>query len=129
MVRLPAFAICLFVACGGIVTGPLPDGGASAGVDASADSGTSPCVIRASSYDQSCHSDADCVSVFDGNVCSAHCQCENSGINRSALAKYKAEYPRTDGGGAACPCPPQIIACLNNLCAPCNGSQCSVPGH
>lgn len=127
--RLFAFTMCvLFGACGGLVTGPAPGGDAGTGADAGADGATSPCVVRASMYDQTCTSNADCVPVFDGNVCSAQCRCENSGINRKDFARYTANFPHTDGG-IVCPCPPQAIACLNGLCAPCNGSQCSVPGH
>ncbi len=127
--RVFAFTICVsFVACGGIVSGPAPGGDASTEADASADGATSPCVVRASTYDQTCTSAADCVAVFDGNVCSAQCRCQNSGINRSDLARYQANFPHADGG-LACPCPAQMIACLSGLCAPCNGSQCTIPGH
>ena len=119
----PAISLCLFVACGGLVADPGADGGGTGiGIDAGLDA-SDPCTIRASTYDQACTTDADCVSVFDGNVCSAHCRCPNSAINKGQLARYQSDFPRADGGGA-CGCPLLRAVCANGVCGPCNGATC-----
>jgi hypothetical protein len=119
MCRTFLFALFLFAACGGQVTG---GDGTTGDSGAAGDSGGS-CFIHASSYDQSCSTDLDCIGVFDGDACTATCHCSNATINRSALVKYEADFPRTDGG-VACPCPAGLVTCQNHVCAPCNDPSC-----
>jgi hypothetical protein len=48
--------------------------------------------IEASSYDQSCRSDSDCVAVSEGDVCTpCGIGCTNAAINAAGLARYKAD--------------------------------------
>jgi hypothetical protein len=78
--------------------------------------------IQASSYDQSCNSDSDCVAVSVGNTC-AECvfACgENVGaINAAAIGQYSADVAKTPAGIALCGCAsePMHAAC-------CRGGQC-----
>ena len=71
-----------------------------------ADAGCSE--IEASSYDQTCTGDSDCVTVSVGDPCM---ECvfacgENVGaINASAMAQYKADVAKTPAAVAACGCP------------------------
>jgi len=101
--------------CGGP---PTADTGADAG-DASTDAGadgsggvcvpdSSSQVIVASSYEQSCNVDKDCVAIAEGNVCDP-CVFDgmlNAAINASAMAKYNSDIAGTPGatgiGGAGC---------------------------
>jgi hypothetical protein len=125
-------AMCVFLAwgCGGNVTGnggadasspsdaggtavdgssdgPSVEGSRGAGVDA--DSGG--CVISATSYDQSCNVDSDCVEVSVGDYCSATtCRCGTSAVNVGALAQFNTDVSKTPIGSGAlhtpfCFCP------------------------
>ena len=88
-------------------------------------SGDGPCTstasILASSFDQSCVSDLDCVPVGQGSVC-AECGfvCPSAAINNGALAAYQAAA--VDGGGTftgLCGCPAYGPPC-------CHQGQCSL---
>jgi hypothetical protein len=46
--------------------------------------------VRASSYDQYCTRDEECVAVFQGNACQP-CRCATAAIRRDALPVYRAE--------------------------------------
>lgn len=80
--------------------------------------------VEASSYDQSCKSDSDCVVVNVGNAC-AECifACAQSvgAINAGAMAQYNADVAKTPAGVAECNCPSEgiVIPC-------CHGGQCHV---
>jgi hypothetical protein len=55
--------------------------------------------IQASSYDQSCVTDKDCVSVAEGDSCRlCGFECPGSAINADAQAKYQADIARTPAG-------------------------------
>ncbi len=59
--------------------------------------------IVATSYDQSCQTDSDCVAVEVGNFCKpgAHNNCTNAAINKGALPQYNADLARTQAGVCA----------------------------
>ena len=64
--------------------------------------------IQASSYDQSCANDSDCVTVNVGDPCEAcvfACGENVSAINASAMARYKADVDKTPAAVALCGCP------------------------
>lgn len=52
-----------------------------------------PCMLAAADYDQSCLTDADCVAVALGDLCSfgAASRCNNGVISRSALEVYERD--------------------------------------
>ena len=86
--------------------------------------------IQASSYDQSCKGDSDCVTVSVGNAC-AECifACgENvSAISIGAMAQYTADVDKTPAGAAECGCPSeQIISVLPQRPVP-RGQRVLVP--
>ncbi|HEX4340769.1 MAG TPA: hypothetical protein VH062_32900 [Polyangiaceae bacterium] len=67
------------------------------------------CTILASSYDQSCTQDSDCVPVGEGKGCGAPCGplCPSTAINVNAEATYRADLAKTPYGycGFNCGCP------------------------
>jgi hypothetical protein len=76
------------------------------------------CSIEASSYDQSCTLDSDCVAVFSGSFCGDHeCACENSAINVSAQTRYVADLQNDHAPECPCPSPPAVS---------CNGGTCGL---
>jgi hypothetical protein len=81
-------------------------------------------LIQASSYDQSCKVDSDCVGVAEGNACyPCTVQCQAGGaINRNALASYQSDLSKTIGARGAtsvppCGCPATFYPC-------CRGGSC-----
>jgi hypothetical protein len=56
--------------------------------------------IDASSYDQSCQIDSDCVGVAIGDFCHPNAGCPNAAINKAALPRYKADIAKTYGAGS-----------------------------
>jgi hypothetical protein len=71
---------------------------------------TSCMTISASSYDQTCANDADCVAIAEGDACMpCGLGCATATINAGALAQYKAdiantpaETPSSQGCGVSC---------------------------
>lgn len=54
-------------------------------------------LIQASSYDQSCKADTDCIAVGEGDFCFAGAgNCPNAAINKSAYARYQADVAKTN---------------------------------
>ncbi|MDQ3368593.1 MAG: hypothetical protein M3680_24455, partial [Myxococcota bacterium] len=51
---------------------------------------TASTAIRATSYDQYCTRDDECVAVFQGNACQS-CRCAAGAIRRDALTAYRAD--------------------------------------
>lgn len=85
-------------------------------------------LIQASNYDQSCHTDDDCVAVAEGNFCVPGATfCPFSGaINKSAYAQYQADVAKTNaaicGAGGSCgaslgPCCQSGTCQTGNTCA------------
>jgi sulfatase modifying factor 1 len=106
----------------GAVTGSIvATAGASSGM-ATVDEDAGCTEIAASSYDQSCKSDTDCVTVNVGNAC-AECVfacAENVGaINAGAMGQYTADLAKTPAGVALCNCPSEgiVVPC-------CRSGQC-----
>lgn len=90
-------------------------------------------VVLASSYDQSCMVDSDCVGVSEGNSCQpCDFSCSNATINASALAKYTSDtshFPAVMAvAHGACPSScggPVGVCCLSGKCH--RGSPCPFP--
>jgi hypothetical protein len=80
-------------------------------------------LIQASSYDQACSVDTDCVAIAAGNACyPCVVICATGGaINRSALWSYEADVSATTGGretsAVGCGCPAAFDPC-------CRGGTC-----
>jgi hypothetical protein len=112
--------------------GAAPDASTdAAGAETSVDA-ASCTVVLASSYDQSCTADTDCVSVGQVSVCPATCVdfCPLWTINRNAAAQYRAALtqdvpaspPTTPGvPPSVCSCPPVLFPC-------CRGGRCQESG-
>jgi hypothetical protein len=83
-------------------------------------------LIQASSYDQSCKTDADCVAVSEGNACDLLPFCPNATISRAALAQYQSDLAKTRLASCSSPwlasCTPYIFCCQDGACL--WGSQC-----
>ncbi len=74
--------------------------------------------IMASSYDQTCQVDSDCVAVEEGNFCTpgANNGCTNATINKSALPQYRADLAKTQAGicSAVAGCTVEIPPCCQS---------------
>jgi hypothetical protein len=52
-------------------------------------------LIKASNYDQSCQTDADCVAIGEGDACVAcTIECKSAAIRRDALADYQDDIEK-----------------------------------
>jgi hypothetical protein len=140
------FAACsLAWGCGGSVTGGettdassgADGGGTTLGTSGSGnDSGrgegadaatvgayTGPCKISASSYDQSCSVDTDCMEITSTDYCSESCLCGGSAINVAAAPLFNDAVSKTPLGSGAvrggdCPCAASLGPC-------CRAGMCS----
>ncbi len=74
--------------------------------------------IQASNYDQSCHTDDDCIAVAEGNFCVPGATfCPLSGaINKSAYGQYQADVARTNAAicGAVGSCGASLGPCCQS---------------
>jgi hypothetical protein len=63
--------------------------------------------IDVSTYDRSCHADADCINVSAGMICSGYnCLCGGAAISADAEPRYKAAFASVQPGpGPYCECP------------------------
>jgi hypothetical protein len=84
------------------------------------DACTSTASIMASSFDQSCVSDLDCVPVGQGTIC-AECgfACPSAAINKAALAAYQAAKDALGTLTGLCNCPGYGSPC-------CHQGRCSL---
>jgi hypothetical protein len=77
-------------------------------------------LIHASSYDQSCRTDADCVAVTEGNACDwGGGICPNATINKGAIAQYQSDTAKTRAASCtlASSCGVSLVpCCLNGSC-------------
>ncbi len=83
---------------------------------------TSCTYVYATSYDQSCMTDSDCVAVVDGTGC-----CPNSSVNVAVQAQYTADFKKAFaacGGAAQCG---QLGGCAN-IGPCCVGGTCQIAG-
>jgi hypothetical protein len=80
-------------------------------------SGPAECNISASSFDQSCTTDSDCVGVSDGNLCEASCtDCTSAAIHTSAQAAYQSALAKLSFSPRVCPCPLVPVYCDHGVC-------------
>ncbi len=98
----------------------LDSGGGKGGPDAGR------CVdVKLSSYDRSCTTSKDCISITSGELCDGTCECGGSTINQSGEAAYEKAISGVKFG--ACECPffgdPE---CVHGQCALC-GAGSSTP--
>jgi hypothetical protein len=81
--------------------------------------------ILASSYDQTCQLDSDCVAIEEGNFCTpdANNGCTNATISKSALSQYQADLAKTQAGVcySVAGCPAEIAPC-------CQSGTCAMGG-
>jgi len=78
-------------------------------------------LIQASSYDQSCKTDTDCVPISEGNACDLLPCCANATISKAALAQYQSDLAKTrvascSTGHLGCNCATYNFCCLNGSC-------------
>jgi hypothetical protein len=88
-------------------------------------------LIQASSYDQSCTKDGDCMWVTQGNACHL-LGCGDPGvINMRSYAQYQSDLAKTRAASCAAPqgdCPQFVTCCRSGSCrigAQCNGGDAS----
>jgi len=81
-------------------------------------------LIQASSYDQSCQTDTDCVAVSEGNACDLLPACPNATISKAALARYQSDLVKTRSGACSVvdSCTPYYFCCQGGSCL--WGTQC-----
>jgi len=126
--RTVMLAATIGVACS---ASPLQvlDGGFEAGgdTDSAASNPPSCTVVLASSFDQSCTVDTDCVAVHEVHACPiTDCSgCLKQGINKGAMTQYMSALSKNAAlgpSGVICHCPP----CQGDF-AICRGGQCQAP--
>ena len=116
----------------------VPD---DAGVDASGpaeciDAGPAPnCTdadIEAKNYDQTCHTDSDCVLVGEGQSCfpCSLAYGPYGAIRHSALSQFEADVAKTPAGNLPVSCatgctPSPLVCCRSGMCRA--DSQCANP--
>ncbi len=89
------------------------------------DNGTPSVVVSTASYSKDCKVDADCTTVFSGDVCAVCAGCPNDAISAADGAKFQAEY---DAAKASCgakdtsvscaPCSMKDARCVGGRCTP-----------
>lgn len=83
-------------------------------------------IIQASSYDQTCKTDADCVLVAEGNFCyPGATNCGTATISKSANGQYQADVAKTRAASCYAPgnCGAEFApCCVSGMCQV--GSQC-----
>jgi hypothetical protein len=84
--------------------------------DVDAGSSCTPDSISANEWDQSCSTDSDCASVYQGDLCSA-CQCHNATINVNSLNAYLGASNTPGKPVTVCDCPdsPPPV-CIQGMC-------------
>lgn len=123
--RIPWNAFCRVVT--------MADGADAATVRALLGDAASGCEMPESNYDQTCRSDADCVEVALGEMCSGVCGflCGGSAINVADYGRYKEDRVRSflgpdmgghessACGGLICACPAYFgVRCHDGRCEP-----------
>jgi hypothetical protein len=98
---------------------------------ASSTSGGGPTTIKASDYNQTCQSNADCVLVNDGDLCGC-LACGSAAINHSAQAQFQADADQRkkscSGPPTACPaiaCAYAVAVCNAGICGICRTPGCA----
>ncbi len=79
-------------------------------------------LIQASSSDQSCTTDTDCVVIAEGNGCDVSAfDCPNAAINKGGYAQYQSDIAKTPSAWCYAPsgCPNESGPC-------CRGGKCQV---
>jgi|HubBroStandDraft_6_1064221.scaffolds.fasta_scaffold96447_4 hypothetical protein len=85
------------------------------------DAADRPPPILASSYDQSCDADTDCVTVGVGDPCSCLDCANNAAINKASVAQYRTDV--AESAICSCAAPPLPIP-GESLC--CNAGTCDL---
>jgi hypothetical protein len=118
-VPLVPLAVALAGACGGKVDGS--GGGADAGTDVvvfTEPDGARCVSLPLSTFDRSCASSSDCISISTGTICTDSCACGGSAVNASGEARYQAAISELDL--RACPCVALgQPACVGGMCMMC----------
>lgn len=101
--------------CGLGSTDPACSSDAGAALDANV------CVnVELSTYDQSCTTASDCVTITAGEICTDSCACGGSTINKSGQGRYDEQIASLDahgGMGGVCHCPVEKVPeCLHGTC-------------
>lgn len=111
-----ASVACLLLACSGKTLGGSP-GGSGGGSSGGGSGGGGACVdIDLSSYDVSCATAADCVSISAGEICPGTCTCGGAAINAAGQARYEQAISGVALGQCFCP---EIPApqCIAGVCS------------
>lgn len=104
---------------GGSSSGSTSSSSSSSSSSTSSSGGTNT-TIKASDFDQSCTTAADCAPIYEGAICTP-CACPNAAIAKKDLAKYNDTRADAD-------CPPTGVQC--DACSPpavtCAGGKCAI---
>ena len=109
----------LLAACGGRTLGDGSGGGGGGG---------GSCVnVDITTYDRSCRSASDCVTISAGTICSGECFCGGATINVDGQSRYDDTVRPVDTDACSCPAGP-TPECIDNTCTICTGSPNDPPG-
>lgn len=76
--------------------------------------------VLATSYNQACQFDSDCVVVASGNYCGACSPCPNAAIHKDDKASFDSAVAQIDcdnSGDALCgACQQPVATCMNSVC-------------
>jgi hypothetical protein len=99
MIRYRAFAVGL-VAAAPLLT--MTECSSTSGTGAAAGATGCTASIQASSYEQTCKTDSDCVAVGQGSACGpCDLACTNAAINVAAHGQYVADVAKTPAGSTS----------------------------
>jgi hypothetical protein len=99
----------------GAVPGSSTSGNPPRSSASSTSSGTpsTPQMVSAAAFSQSCQNDSDCIAIYEGNLCTS-CICGNAAIASSESQKYSSEVGTKRQ---------QCGSIDSNPCAPCQTKQ------
>jgi hypothetical protein len=111
---------------GTFTTGTIPttgtftsgDFGTATGITTAVTTGTNCVEVDPSTYDRSCMTDQDCISITAGELCQETCFCGGTAISRSGQARYEAAIASIVAEPCGCSYDGPVL-CLQNQCTQC----------
>ena len=84
-------------------------------------------MIQASSYDQSCDADTDCIAIAEGDFCvPGAANCPSAAISKSAQAQYQSDVANTNAAFCSAPSSCDASSCGTSLGPSCVKGTCEL---
>jgi hypothetical protein len=101
--------------------------GSPSGSTSGSSSGTSCIYVDPTTYDTTCNSNSDCMSITAFTVCSPSCFCGGATINIDGAARYNAAIAGIQNLGCPCAAEPFPACSSNHQCIICIGGPHDPP--